>query len=129
MQPYPMLRRLIADLYDDILIISLLPSLMLDEQSEEVRREFPVALGDRRPRVVVLDLSQVTMISSIGVGAVMGMQRRVREGGGELVLCGLTPLVDQAFRLCRLVASDGGKAIFRVFPAVDSAVASLLAAQ
>ena len=125
MSPFPIVRRLTADQHDDVLIIRVVSSQMLDEQSDELRREFAAVIQEKGPKRVVLDLSQVAMISSVGVGVVISLFRRVKEQGGELVLCGLTRIVEQVFRLCRLVAGDEGEGVFQVYPCVDSAKAAV----
>jgi stage II sporulation protein AA (anti-sigma F factor antagonist) len=124
MQP---LRNLVADLQDDILVIRVVSPDMLDEQSEELRREFSLVIKEYRPTRVVLDLSRVMMASSAGVSIVISLLRRVKENGGDLVLCCLTPIVQQVFRLCRLIALDDKEGVFQVYPTVESAVAALRA--
>lgn len=127
MQPFQVLRKVSTDLQDDILVIRILPAQMLDEQSEEVRREIAAVINEFRPQRVVLDLSQVAMISSTGVSVAISVLRRLHEQGGELVLCSLAPIVEQVFRLCRLISSDPKAGVFQACPDVESAVAVLRA--
>jgi anti-anti-sigma factor len=61
-----------------------------------------VARGERR---LVLDLSRVDYISSVGLRAVETCADRVREVNGELVLCGLTEPVRLVFDLAGLLSS------------------------
>jgi anti-anti-sigma factor len=113
-----------ADLQDDVLVLRVGRAHMLDDWADDLRREFAAVIDGQKPGWVVLDLSQVIMISSMGVGVVIGLLRRVRSHGGELVLCGLSHFVDHVFRLCRLVAADPDGGAFRSYPDVDSAVAA-----
>jgi len=124
MQPIQILKRIEAEPDGDVLIVRVLCSEMLDEQCEGLRREFAAVLGEFRPRCVVLDLQSVTMISSLGVGVVIGLLHRCQSQSGELVLCSLAPIVEEVFRLCRLVAGEG-EGVFRTFPDARSAVAAL----
>lgn len=41
-------------------------------------------------RSVIVDLARVTFIDSAGLGSLIGGIRRIREGGGEVVLCAPT---------------------------------------
>jgi anti-anti-sigma factor len=79
---------------------------LLDEQVEGMRRELTATIREHKPRLCVLDLKRVTVISSLGVGVVVSLLKRVREQGGELVLCGLNPMVEEVFHLCQLIATD-----------------------
>lgn len=129
MQPFQKWRRLTTDLHDDVLVIRVSCANLFDEEAEELRREFTALLRESQPRQrAVLDLSRVAMISSQGVGAVIGLLRKVRENNGELVLCGLAPVVEHVFSLCRLISSEDG-GVFRVYPDEAAAVASLAAAK
>ncbi len=123
MQPFSTLGRITADLENDALVLHVLRAQMLDDRAEEIRREFTAAIEGHKPGLVVLDLSHVAMISSMGVGVVIGLLRRVRSQGGDLVLCGLSSLVEEVFRLCRLISADPKAGAFQVYPDVDSAIA------
>lgn len=60
------------------------------------RRQLDDLLRDGVRRVV-LDLSELRSIDSMGVGQVVVAFQRVREAGGSLVLAGLQPAVQRVF--------------------------------
>ena len=49
------------------------------------------AAVDGGVRQVVLDISGLSYISSAGIGAMMGLTRKLSQGGGDLVLLNPTP--------------------------------------
>lgn len=49
-----------------------------------LRTAFAEAAADVDGGVVVLDLTAVTFLDSTALGTIVGLLRRVREGGGEL---------------------------------------------
>lgn len=53
-------------------------------------------------RKVLLDLDRVDYIDSSGIGWLVGSHRRFNEGGGQLVLCNVPPVVDQVLKFCGL---------------------------
>lgn len=75
------------------------------EQVDLTLNQLPV------PRVV-FDLSEVGVIDSSGLGALIGRYRRVKELGGEMVLVGATPTARKVVemggltRLVPLLASE-----------------------
>lgn len=67
----------------------------------------------------VVDLSPIPLVTSEGLAQIMGAVRRVREAGGRVALCGLSPALRQvaaSVRLDRLVD---------ILPDVTAAVAAL----
>jgi anti-sigma B factor antagonist len=67
---------------------------------------------------LVLDLSRVTFIDSTGLGALVGVLKRIGNRG-DLAVCGLQPAVQQMFKLTRM------DRVFRIFPDAETALASL----
>jgi anti-sigma B factor antagonist len=51
---------------------------------------------------VVLDLSQVLFVDSVGCGGILSCLRKLNTVGGELKLCGITKPVRMLFELIRL---------------------------
>jgi anti-sigma B factor antagonist len=52
--------------------------------------------------LVVLDLSGLTYLSSIGMASLIRLQKRVREGGGSLRLSGVSKMLMVLLERCRL---------------------------
>jgi len=67
----------------------------------ELRPLLDQVVAERRSDVLV-DLSQLRLVDSSGVGALVSLYKRVRAGGGKVVFTGVTaqPLV--IFKLLRL---------------------------
>ncbi len=51
---------------------------------------------------VVFELSSVPFVDSSGLGALIGAVRRIREMGGEVVLCAPRPSVDRVLKMVGL---------------------------
>ena len=66
-------------------------------------------------RWVVVDLENVSFVSSPVVGALMGARRRMQECGGDLVLSGLSDSLSEKMNLM------GAHRIFRYYPDVAAA--------
>jgi anti-anti-sigma factor len=63
----------------------------LDDANAEALGEALYRLADR-PRLVV-DLAAVGSVSSLGLAKLVGLHRRVRDGGGQLALANAQPFV------------------------------------
>jgi len=66
---------------------------------------------------LVLDLSNLAYVSSMGLGAIVRVAKQLRDEGGEVRICCVTGLVRQLFEITRLN---------RVFPAHDSVESALM---
>lgn len=67
---------------------------------------------------LVADLGQLEYTSSAGLRALLGAVKEARQQGGDLRLAAAQPDVD------RLLSLSGFTSILKVFPEIDSAVAS-----
>jgi anti-sigma B factor antagonist len=89
----------------------------LDAYDAPALRESFQGLLQNEPRVIVLDLSAVTFLDSTVLGAIVGLLRRLREGGGEL----RTVLPETTAR--RIFEITGLVAALDVWPSREAAVA------
>jgi anti-sigma B factor antagonist len=48
---------------------------------------------------LIVDCAKLTYISSAGLGVFMGFIEELREQGGDIKICGLTPKVEQVFEI------------------------------
>jgi anti-anti-sigma factor len=60
------------------------------------------ALIAARPVRVVLDLSQMTFISSLGIGSIVNLRNALVRHGGSVLVAAPQPMVAEAFRRVRL---------------------------
>jgi anti-sigma B factor antagonist len=74
-----------------------------------------VAIADAEQRKVVVDLSQLTLIDSTGVGVLISLFKRLRALDGHVYFAGLNGQPKEIFRLLRLDRS------LDLFPSVDEA--------
>ncbi len=70
------------------------------------------------PVSLVLDLSKVDFIDSSGLGAILGLRKRM-PAGSDLVICGTTSSVSSMFKLTRL------DRVFTIYKTIDDAIAAL----
>jgi anti-anti-sigma factor len=79
----------------------------------------PVWLHDNETPKLVLDLSNITFISSIGLMVLIVLLKRVKVAGGQLVIAGLTDQCRQVMSLTRLDRA------FDFYTTPDEAIAAL----
>ena len=96
------------------------------EAAEAMGRELIDAVqGKPAPRVVV-DLSKLAYMSSVGYGPLITVRSRVRAEDGRLILCGLSGVVKDVFEATRLLINpQSPKSLFEFTHTLDEAVALL----
>ncbi len=72
----------------------------------------------RRVKLVVVDLSELTFISSLAMGLFVSLRRDLGRWGGQTRLAAVPPLIHQAFDLARLTQ------ILPIDATVEAAVAA-----
>jgi len=77
---------------------STLDTMEIDGLIEEVLKQL-ASKGEQR---WVVDLSQAEYLGSSMLGLFVNMRERVRQAGGILVLCGMSPQLLQIFKTCCL---------------------------
>ena len=73
------------------------------------------AMVEKKPRRLVVDLSDVTYIDSAGLAALIEAMQKVEGYGGKFLLAGLQETVRSIFEISRL------DQVFQIFPNVDAA--------
>ena len=71
-----------------------------------------------RPAMVVIDLSRVPMIGSLGMGMHLNLRKSLDRHGGRVKFAGLQPLVADAFKRTKLLE------VFDVHDSTDAALAT-----
>lgn len=95
----------------------LLPQLSDDENIEPIGQELLTLVGKYECRQLILDLSDVEYMTSSMVGKLIRVHRQMHREDGKLVLCQLTPTVDDILRSSRLLT------YFNVVPTLEEAAA------
>ncbi|MFC0199412.1 STAS domain-containing protein [Paracoccus rhizosphaerae] len=85
--------------------------------ANDFRREASQLVDEGNNRIII-DLSDVRFVDSSGLGAIVGLLKKVGNRG-EVVVCGLSDAVRQMFRVTRM------EKVFQIFPNPDAATAAL----
>jgi len=85
---------------DEILLLALAGRLDAFG-APELRQRLDEAIAEGQVRLVV-DLSEVALVDSNGLGALVGGMKQARQSGGDLKLAGLQPTARIIFELTRL---------------------------
>jgi len=96
------------------------------ELAEAMGRELLEAVSGKSAPKVVVDLSKLGYLSSVGYGPLITLRSRVRESGGRLILCGLSGVVKEMFEATRLLINPSSpKSLFEFKQTVDESVVAL----
>ncbi len=108
-----------------VLVVTLTPSrLEGDTMAQSLVDETQAAVSHADAKKVVLDLEHVEYLTSANFRPLLALRKKLKEVGGRMVLCNLSPVVVEIFQTTRLIGS--ASAFFEVEPDVDAAIASLL---
>jgi anti-anti-sigma factor len=79
------------------LIVRMIGQASVD-QIEELDRELHL-LTALQPKFVVLEMSQVPYVSSMGIGSLLRFRNDIAQAGGRVVLAGLQKTVAETFKI------------------------------
>jgi anti-sigma B factor antagonist len=88
----------------------------VDLQRSPVLREQLKAVSDRKPKKLVVDLSEVSYMDSSGVATLVEAMQLARRGNYTLVLCSLQDRVKSIFEIARL------ETVFQIAPDLETAL-------
>jgi stage II sporulation protein AA (anti-sigma F factor antagonist) len=93
---------------------------------DELRKELSTAIAEAPTRKVALNLAQVEYFGSAGFRPLLSIRRQINEKGGQLVLCNLSPDVEEVLLVTRLISPGGtAPATFDVERDVAAAIARM----
>ncbi|MFO0876704.1 MAG: STAS domain-containing protein [Gemmataceae bacterium] len=105
------------------------PQIMGDTLADALRDQFLALVDQSGAQHVVVDMNVVKYISSAGIRPLLTLNKKVRERGGRLILCCLSPEVESVFSATRLITTSTTPrsipATFESHTDVLSSVASL----
>jgi anti-anti-sigma factor len=91
----------------EVLVMTLTePELHGEEFCEALRAELMEAVAAEGASWVVLDLSQVSYVASLGLAALLHFRRHLLRRGGRLLLCSVSPDVADLLRFTHLSGVD-----------------------
>jgi anti-anti-sigma factor len=98
-RPAPLLH---ARLDSGLTLATVLPTHLTEDNAEALGQELSrLVEGPARPRLR-LDLARVRFLTGTVLAKLVGLHRRVRAAGGELVLLNVTGVVYEVFEVTRL---------------------------
>ena len=98
------------------------------ETAEAMGGELVAAVRGKPTPLVVLDMSQLVYMSSVGYGPLISLRAFIREAGGRLILCQLAPVVKEMFETTRLLINpQSPKSLFEFADSREKALAMLKA--
>lgn len=77
-----------------------LPTTLDSEEFDRLNDALLGVLAEAPDGSWVLDLSLLSYMGSAALGLLVNLRQRVKLAGGTLVLCGLSPRLQQIFRAC-----------------------------
>lgn len=78
------------------------PSGEVDLSQAPTLRQHIASEQEKRPRKLIIDLSNVSYMDSSGVATLVEAMQRARKFGGKLILCSMQQKVRSIFEIARL---------------------------
>ncbi len=106
---------------DDITVVTLEAAAISTSGIDPIAQTLREVIGQQRPHKVIIDFGQVRFLSSMMLGLLVDVWRRMKEYGGLIRICGIDPQLTRVFRITHL------DRIFEFSPTLDSAVDAMKA--
>ncbi|GGM22404.1 anti-sigma F factor antagonist [Paraliobacillus quinghaiensis] len=71
-------------------------------EAEMFKNEWKTKINEKQVKHVILNLEQLTFMDSSGLGVILGRYKEVKQLGGEMVVCSISPAVKRLFELSGL---------------------------
>ncbi|WP_216830454.1 anti-sigma F factor antagonist [Alkalihalobacterium elongatum] len=70
--------------------------------AEQLRTQVERQFEDQDLKHIVLNLEQLSFMDSSGLGVILGRYKQVKNNGGEMVVCAISPAVKRLFEMSGL---------------------------
>ena len=87
---------------DDVLVVTAVCHQIVAENRDELYAVAGRLAAASGPKRMVLNLENVPQIQSPAIAILINFQKRVRQAGGTLKICAVTPNVMDVFRLIKM---------------------------
>ena len=88
---------------DEVIILELLDNEILDEPTiNDISDTLFSVVAEHSPVKMVLSFAQVKHLSSMALGTLIRLNKRIEEGGGALKLCEIAPSLHEIFVITKL---------------------------
>lgn len=104
---------------DEITVVSLDAATISTSGIDPIAQTLRELIDQRRPQNVIIDFSRVRFLSSMMLGLLVDIWRRMKEYGGRVRICGIDPQLTRVFRITHL------DRIFNFSSNLDSAVEAM----
>jgi anti-sigma B factor antagonist len=88
--------------HGDTFIFAIHGRLAVGDPVDEFRAKWTDALADGSARNIVVNLANVTMVDSSGIGTIIRCHSAVAKHGGKMKIVGANQSVREAFKITRL---------------------------
>ncbi|BAB05255.1 anti-sigma F factor antagonist [Halalkalibacterium halodurans] len=86
---------------DTVLLVRLIGELD-HHTAEQLKRQVEEVLSQGVVKHIVLNLQQLEFMDSSGLGVILGRYKQVKNSGGEMVVCAISPTVKRLFEMSGL---------------------------
>ncbi|HUG70257.1 MAG TPA: STAS domain-containing protein [Pirellulaceae bacterium] len=95
--------------------------------SEELRYELVHAVKSRESKRIVIDLRNMTFMTSLACVAFIGVRQAMKDVEGRIVLCNMTEFIHKVFSAKRLLvrSKNNGNVAFESAATLEDALAML----
>jgi stage II sporulation protein AA (anti-sigma F factor antagonist) len=70
--------------------------------ADEVRNQVSSAIESNQIRFLVLNLEKLMFMDSSGLGVILGRYKQLKQIGGEMIICSVSPSVERLFDMSGL---------------------------
>ena len=103
-----------------------------DEIAQQLTDDMLKAVEHAGARDVVVNFEHIEFLTSANFRPLLALRKKLLEKSGQVVLCGLTPVLQDIFEATRMIGSGGSassRVLFAARPDVDAAATHVLELQ